>query len=265
MITQNIDRIVTKKDFEGRQTIAVTSMFHTIQGEGPYAGYPSVFVRFAGCNFGDKQDHCSWCDTFFALDKATPYTVDALVSEVAALKKNNKDILVITGGEPTLQPLLFDFIAAASKHFRAIQIESNGTQAYFFAQVTDLKELVARNGSTLCTVVSPKASEKAGRYGKLSNTVLANADCLKFVVSADPTSPHHKVPDWACTVNTEAVVYISPMAEYKKPYAGEVSSIWDTELIDSERTSKNYAYAAQYSMTSGFLLSLQTHLFTSIP
>ena len=262
MITQNIDRIVLRKDFEARAELAVTSTFHTIQGEGPYAGWPSVFVRLAGCNFGDKQDHCSWCDTFFALDKATHYSVSSLATAAADLKKNQRDILVITGGEPTLQPLLFDFIVEASKYFTAIQLESNGTQAYFFAQVEDLKEKVKANGSVFCSVVSPKASEKAGRYGNVADTVVKAADCLKFVVSADPTSPHHTVPEWAAKHHT---VYVSPMAVYKKPYAGEVSSIWDRDLIDDEATSKNYAYAAQYVMNAGFLLSLQTHLFTSIP
>ena len=28
----------------------VHSMFHTLQGEGPFAGHPALFVRFAGCN-----------------------------------------------------------------------------------------------------------------------------------------------------------------------------------------------------------------------
>ena len=55
-----------------------------------------------------------------------------------------------------------------------------------------------------------------------------------------------------------------PMAVYKKPYAGEVSSIWDTELIDHEATAANYAYAAQYALTNNLRLSIQMHLMTAI-
>jgi organic radical activating enzyme len=263
MITQNIDRIVTRKDFDNQPKLFVTSIFRTIQGEGPYTGYPSVFVRFAGCNFGNKDPEgaCAWCDTAFQIDKATQYSIEELCAAVCSpVGANMKDVLVITGGEPTLQPLLGAFIKAVAHNFSAVQLESNGTQAYFYDQAVGIRQVIYP--IPLSLVVSPKANEKAGRYGQLSRTVFGNADCLKFVVSADPTSAHHTVPEWALTHSN---VYVSPMAIYKRPYDGEVSSIWDADLIDAEATAANYAYAAQYAMKLNVKLSLQTHLFTSIP
>lgn len=41
--------------------LAVAKIFTTIQGEMPFAGFPAVFLRLAGCNRGAKNDACYFC------------------------------------------------------------------------------------------------------------------------------------------------------------------------------------------------------------
>ena len=36
----------------------INEIFYSLQGEGHHTGYPSVFIRFAGCNL-----KCPFCDT----------------------------------------------------------------------------------------------------------------------------------------------------------------------------------------------------------
>ena len=259
MVTMNIDRIMKRGDFKDKETLRVTSFFRTIQGEGPYAGYPAIFLRLSGCNFGDKEDHCSWCDTSFQYDQGKDMTVDEVAAALVSLEGYRpQDILVITGGEPLLQQRLHDLISKCyvDDLFSTVQIETNGTQGYFMANYASLSE------SSPCFVVSPKASRKLKGYAPISKAVFDTAHCLKFVVSADPDDPQHEVPAWALE---HKCVYVSPMAVYKRPYAGEVSSIWDDDLLDREVTQANYAYAAAYAMKHGLRLSLQTHLFTAVP
>lgn len=52
------NEIVGKKFFRDAPTdsLFVTSMFFTLQGEGPYAGMPALFIRLAKCNLD-----CSFC------------------------------------------------------------------------------------------------------------------------------------------------------------------------------------------------------------
>lgn len=61
LLVTNIDRNVTKKDYTADE-MRVIKTFHTVQGEAPFAGYPCLFLRLAGCNRGAKVGHdCEWC------------------------------------------------------------------------------------------------------------------------------------------------------------------------------------------------------------
>jgi len=114
----------------------VTSIFYTLQGEGVYSGKPAVFVRLAKCNL-----RCSWCDTFFddgdwlTFDE-TSNKIDKVIEDFYLEKKlvrpkftkhdentKNELVLVVTGGEPTLQKNLGPFLDHMSNIFKYTQIE----------------------------------------------------------------------------------------------------------------------------------------------
>jgi 7-carboxy-7-deazaguanine synthase len=102
-------------------TFALSEIFYSWQGEGDHTGYPTVFIRLAGCNLA-----CSWCDTDYS-HKLT-MTVKQLYQEFA---QYNCHRIVLTGGEPTLQPLPV-LIAYFRKNHPVplhIAVETNGTQS----------------------------------------------------------------------------------------------------------------------------------------
>src|SRR3954453_5611401 len=81
------------------RTYLVKEMFGpTLQGEGAHAGRPCVFLRFAACNLA-----CTWCDTDFAADNAVKMTSSEIVARLLELDTNTARMVVVTGGEPTLQ------------------------------------------------------------------------------------------------------------------------------------------------------------------
>jgi 7-carboxy-7-deazaguanine synthase len=94
----------------------------TLQGEGAHAGRPCVFLRFAACNLD-----CKWCDTDFAAEGAVRMTSEEIVARLVALDEHRARMVVVTGGEPTLQwdQPLADAVHTAG--FR-IHMESNGTR-----------------------------------------------------------------------------------------------------------------------------------------
>lgn len=78
----------------------VNEIFYSVQAEGANAGRPAVFVRFAGCNL-----KCPFCDTDH--EPFTEMTQAEIEAEVNRLdptpKTETQAIVVMTGGEPTLQ------------------------------------------------------------------------------------------------------------------------------------------------------------------
>lgn len=184
-------------------------------------------------------------------------------------------VLVLTGGEPLLQDNINEFLVAASTIFGFTQIESNGIIDTMIPSTTTL-------------VVSPKCAEKNGvatRYLSPS-AMLPRADCLKFVMSADPESPYHEVPDWAHAWRdrTGNEVYCSPMNIYnempqqikllraekgvitmaERSTVDEIISFWTPGLLNLDANQANHEYTARYCMDHGFKLNLQMHLYASL-
>lgn len=141
----------------------VNEIFYSLQGEGYHTGTAAIFVRLAGCNL-----KCPFCDT-----NHQPYqdlTEDEITQEVA---KYGANLVVITGGEPTLQltTSLIDKIHGLGK---VVAIETNGTRP--IPQGVDW------------VTVSPKP-QFVGEAGKV---VLDHADEVKVVfmgklIYFDPT------------------------------------------------------------------------------
>ncbi len=115
-------------------------IFYTLQGEGPFTGRPSVFIRSSLCNL-----HCSWCDTPFTWNwDGTPWEheknqkfkkqealIDLPITEIAALiSRFPCRHLVLTGGEPLLhQPEWVELLTSLNHKIKpySVEIETNGT------------------------------------------------------------------------------------------------------------------------------------------
>ena len=101
--------------------IKVSEIFTSFQGEGPYVGTPATFLRLYGCNL-----NCQWCDTDISTYEML--SVDD-VAEIlmTQMEFNNINLLVITGGEPTLQMEEIKRLIKELPEDIKIQLETNGS------------------------------------------------------------------------------------------------------------------------------------------
>jgi 7-carboxy-7-deazaguanine synthase len=98
----------------------IAEIFQSLQGEGKNQGKPCLFIRLAGCNL-----HCRWCDTAYAQTGGTEMSIDTVLEHIWHL---NPSYVCITGGEPLLQPVELEQLAAMLfQRGIAIDIETNGT------------------------------------------------------------------------------------------------------------------------------------------
>lgn len=95
----------------------INEIFYSLQGEGHHEGYPSVFVRFSGCNM-----QCNFCDTDH--EEGIYMDDDAIIR---AINLYTADWVVLTGGEPAMH-IDEDFIHLLKRATgKKIAIETNGT------------------------------------------------------------------------------------------------------------------------------------------
>lgn len=94
----------------------IVEIFETLQGEGFNTGMPSIFIRFGKCNLA-----CPWCDTNY-----NQYTTKTLAEIMAVVRGFSAKNIIITGGEPTIQPNLEQLLDVLKAEGYFIAVETNG-------------------------------------------------------------------------------------------------------------------------------------------
>lgn len=155
----------------------IAEIFHSIQGEGEFTGTPSVFVRTTGCNL-----RCWFCDT--------PYTS----VRPEGPRRDWRDVLrqvlewdcshvVLTGGEPLLQPDVVPLAQALRAAGKFVTIETAGT--VYRAVESDLMSISPKltNSAPHETTSWKKRHERDRDRPEAMRRLMADAKYqLKFVV-----------------------------------------------------------------------------------
>ena len=100
------------------QTLRVTEIFFSLQGETSRVGLPTVFVRLTGCPL-----RCGYCDTAYAFHGGQTMTLAEILSEVA---RHQAHYVTVTGGEPLAQKNCFALLKELCDHGYSVSLETSG-------------------------------------------------------------------------------------------------------------------------------------------
>ena len=105
------------------QRYRVNEIFYSLQGEGFHSGTPALFVRLSGCNLA-----CPFCDTdFSSFEEMTAEEIVSRGRELLSECGCRVPLVVLTGGEPSLQADAALCAALSESYGAEISIETNGT------------------------------------------------------------------------------------------------------------------------------------------
>ena len=100
------------------KNLTVNEIYHSIQGESTWAGWPCVFVRLTFCDL-----RCTYCDTEYAFYEGQKQSLDDIVKKVASF---HCPLVEITGGEPLLQKNVLPLMTILCDAGHTVLLETSG-------------------------------------------------------------------------------------------------------------------------------------------
>lgn len=215
--------------------LVVHSMWHTLQGEGPFSGRPAVFIRLWGCNL-----KCYWCDTDFESQYQT-LSAEAIVQHVKTILGPWTNLVVITGGEPFRQNIS-RLVTNLNRSGLDVQIETAGTLT-----IPDFP------WHRCHVVVSPKT-------GKINPAIRQNAMAWKYIIKGGETSDEDGLPGKSTQVEGRDMRLARPPDDF--PLDQVYLSPCDEGDVD--KNTRNTLLATALCLEHGYRLSLQTHKIVGV-
>jgi len=169
-------------------TMLLHEVFESVQGEGPFTGVPSTFIRLYGCNLS-----CDFCDT----PQKGSDAIRCLASEIVERTRDFAHrLVVITGGEPMRQDL-DSLIKQLFMDGHVVQIETNGTYAIPSWWIPYI-------GKSIHVVCSPKNK-------KVHPSVLNHAIAIKYLIDVKSGVNEYGLPPYAAVPTMQQEIRLSPV------------------------------------------------------
>lgn len=137
------------------QTLRITEIFYSLQGETRTVGWPTVFVRLTGCPL-----RCGYCDTAYAFQGGQWLEIPEILDRVA---NYGAGYVTVTGGEPLAQRACLDLLTQLCAVGYEVSLETSGALD------------IARVDSRVVRIVDLKTPAS----GESDKNLYRNIECLR--------------------------------------------------------------------------------------
>lgn len=230
---------IRKQELGDGNELQIKEIFPTIQGEGPFAGEPAIFVRLSGCNL-----KCYFCDTDF--EGGDFMRLDTIFDAIHEAEQHvNTKLIVLTGGEPFRQNIV-PLTKILLEGGYTVQIETAGT--LWLDELTQLH----LDYDDLHIVVSPKT-------GKLNLDAESHADAYKYIIEAGKVDSTDGLPIYSTQIEGKK-------QRLARPTDFSLAEIYiqPCDAHDEKQNELNIKQTAQVAMHYGYRVSLQMHKYLGV-
>lgn len=145
-------------------TLRITEIFYSLQGETSRVGLPTVFVRLTGCPL-----RCTYCDTAYAFTGGQNMSLAAILAEIM---RYSTPYVTVTGGEPLAQKNCLPLLSALCDAGYQVSLETSGAM-----DVTEVDQRVMK----ILDIKTPASNEmEKNLWSNLA--ALKTHDEIKFVL-----------------------------------------------------------------------------------
>ncbi|TWI58611.1 7-carboxy-7-deazaguanine synthase [Pseudomonas duriflava] len=155
---------VTPVAFMQPNTLRITEIFYSLQGETRTAGLPTVFVRLTGCPL-----RCQYCDTAYAFSGGEILSLETILEKVASYRPR---YVCVTGGEPLAQPNCLPLLSRLCDAGYEVSLETSGA--------LDVEPVDARVVKVIDLKTPGSAEVSRNLYSNLEH--VTSNDQVKFVI-----------------------------------------------------------------------------------
>lgn len=235
---------ITKPNYDAKGNLNVVEIFHTLQGEGPDAGLPAIFIRLQGCNL-----RCFFCDTDFSHGSA--FNPESILQDAFSVATGSiPTLIVITGGEPLIQNIL-PLVDLSNRAGFAVSVETAGTICDH-ARIEEFGRRFGRHQVGLPNNLSNKiiCSPKTAR---VDPALFPFIDAYKYVVASGSCNVEDGLPQFSTQIEGGLTNIARPHDKSVPVYLQAM------DVGDAEQNQANLEYASALCIEYGYRLSCQLH------